>query len=428
MRFQAIILLGLTLGYSCVPVSSSTDTSSKKQLLFQDQNYVDYTGIVQLGSISGNTKGTPNPVTTLKGSKGLAVRFDLLQEEYQYLNAKIYHCNKDWSKSALSDLEFLNEFNEFPINTYEFSQNMGIPYVQYHFTLPKTKLSGNYVLVIYDERPANLILSRRFLVVDDRTAIVPEVKMSNGIAQRQTNHQIEFTITYQGLNILSPSRDLHVVILQNHFWDNAIEGLEPTYMRIDQNYLEYRHFNMENNFLALNEFRFFDIRSLNFRGQRIDRVGPGPGGIQAFVTPDKSKAILAYSEEFEEDLNGGFYLQNRDPQSSDIQSEYVKVNFNLKTEQLKGDVHVVGRYNNWERTDNNKLYYNLELEAYKGSILLKQGFYNYAYLNNDPEFNPWYLEGNHFQTANEYEILLYYREPGRVYDELVGYKFFLNRN
>ena len=31
------------------------------------------------------------------------------------------------------------------------------------------------------------------------------------------------------------------------------------------------------------------------------------------------------------------------------------------------------------------------------------------------------LEGTHFQTENEYEVFIYYRDMGSRYDELIGY-------
>ena len=65
--------------------------------------------------------------------------------------------------------------------------------------------------------------------------------------------------------------------------------------------------------------------------------------------------------------------------------------------------------------------YNKSLEAYEAKILLKQGFYNYKYVGKT--ISGWDLNlisGNYFQTENNYKVLVYYRPPGEIYDQLIG--------
>ena len=60
--------------------------------------------------------------------------------------------------------------------------------------------------------------------------------------------------------------------------------------------------------------------------------------------------------------------------------------------------------------------------AYQATLLLKQGWYDYHYGFESPNgWNVVDLEGSYFQTENEYEILVYYRDMGSRYDELIGY-------
>jgi len=53
-------------------------------------------------------------------------------------------------------------------------------------------------------------------------------------------------------------------------------------------------------------------------------------------------------------------------------------------------------------------------------MLLKQGFYNYEYWGDSPD-DPNQIEGDHFQTENMYEVLVYYRPFQPMADLLVGY-------
>ncbi len=68
------------------------------------------------------------------------------------------------------------------------------------------------------------------------------------------------------------------MIRQNQRWDNAIRNLKPTMVREDQNQLEYEHFTVQNEFRGGNEFRFFDIRTLNFPGQNVANIDLKPKG------------------------------------------------------------------------------------------------------------------------------------------------------
>ena len=53
---------------------------------------------------------------------------------------------------------------------------------------------------------------------------------------------------------------------------------------------------------------------------------------------------------------------------------------------------------------------------------LKQGFYNYKYVvvDADGNLNEGAISGNHYQTENNYKVLVYYRNLGARYDKLIG--------
>lgn len=392
---------------------------SIEQIQFDDVKYSPTVGNVLLQPTTP-TLQYPNSIIPL--GRTLILTFDILEEDFQYLHATIRHCNADWTPSALNNLEFLNEYNEFPINDYQFSQNTSIPYVNYRIEIPAVTKSGNYLVVVTDDEE-KLILSRRFMVFEQLTSIAAEIVRSTAIPVRNTHHQIDFELRYGNLEISNPYNDIKPVILQNHNWSLANSGLKPTGIRIDQGYIEYKHFNQENNFAALNEFRFFDIRSLSYKGQNVEHVGRSQRGIEVELQPQFSRSSQPYSEEFQEDLNGNFFLENRDLNESNIQSEYVWVHFKLNNEMARENVFVAGKFNQWKLHPANQLQYDSVNNFYSGSILLKQGFYNYAFFSTYKGTEPFHqFEGSHFQTTNEYEILVYYRSPGTIYDRLVGYQ------
>ena len=64
-----------------------------------------------------------------------------------------------------------------------------------------------------------------------------------------------------------------------------------------------------------------------------------------------------------------------------------------------------------------------ETHRYEAAVYLKQGYYNYMYLQKGGG-SP---DGNFFETENEYIILVYYRPQGGRYDKLVGYRVMKTR-
>ena len=425
MKYLFFIFIIYTF-YACVPISSSTTSGSKvteqKTLELSDHIYEDNIKTVLLYLFDGSGKDVLNPAAvSIDQRQPLMLEFDDLQEEVQTYNAKIIHCNADWSKSLLNEMEFLYDYNEFYIEEYEYSFNTLIPYVHYMFEVPKVKLPGNYVLSVYrDQNEDDIVLTKRFIVFDNAVSIGFEVGTSTGIVERDFNQQAEFAINYSDYDIANPYQDLNIVVRQNQRWDNAITDLKPTSIREDQRLLLYRHFNLENNFRGGNEFRYFDLRSINFVGQNVSNIEEQQNRIQAFLFKDRIRGNEAYAEYL--DLNGEYLVENIESGENLLEAEYVDVYFYLEAaEPFNNDLYILGEMTQWNFNEENKMKYDPELNAYTGHLLLKQGWYNYIYYLKGSD-NPYSIEGSHFETENEYDVLVYYRPPGFRADLLVGYK------
>jgi hypothetical protein len=406
----------------CVPVSNSNYVTDKK-LLTDNLNYEANVGMVQLYPYNQNlSSDLENPVIPINDPNGFYLEFDLFQETYASLNVRYIHCNRDWSPSNLTSIRFLNEYNSFNITSFQYSANTVKPYVKYDINLPAPSISGNYLVVVSNSQSdRDIILSRRVIVYSNVANATGEVKLSNSVMNRAINQQVAFTVSYQGLDNVNPLRDLYVVLMQNHNWKTTIKGLQPTLVRHDQSFLEYFHFNSENNFPGMNEFRFFDLRSIDYRGMNVVNVQKEENRVLAFLGLDKPRGGLAYSNLIN-DLNGGYYLVNSDPGDSQLQSEYVDVYFELVSDEIEGHVFVAGQFNNWRLDDQNIMKYDPARNSYRTKLLLKQGYYDYMFWADSPNLVANYFEGNHYQTRNNYEILVYYRDPINNYDELIGYK------
>ena len=251
MNFNKLLFKSYVIIILICLVGHAYATNPQKSIEFIDKVYEENIKTPILFR-ADDPKATPlNPAAIpLTQPIPLVLKFDEINtDDADYYRAKIIHCDYNWTPSQLSDLQFLYEYNEFPIDEFEFSVATKVPYTHFTFPLPKVKLPGNYLLVVYREPDEkDIIITKRFIVFDQRVKIMGDVGMSTGVVQRRLNQQIEFILDYTSFPIANPYLDLKVVVKQNHRWDNAIYDLRPTMIKEDIHQIEYRHFNFENNF------------------------------------------------------------------------------------------------------------------------------------------------------------------------------------
>jgi hypothetical protein len=365
------------------------------------------------------------PVISISSETPLLAEFDDLTARFRSFRYKIFHCNADWTPSTLSEIEFTYEYNDYPINNYQASFNTKIPYYHYTLEIPKLKLSGNYVVAVYeDNRPAKLVLTRRFMIYEPRISVFPQVRLSTGINEQRTHQQIEFDLDYKGYEILSPQDDLKVLIRQNFRWDKTITKLRPTNVRVFDQRLEYHPFDLSNNILAGNEFRWFDTRLSRGVGMSVNDIEQLADQTIARLRTDVSRAGGGASFQAQ-DFNGQYIVLNRDAANSTNEADYINVVFTLQSQAYpNAQVYVGGAFNLWQFEDANRMTYNAERNAYEASIYIKQGVVNYTYVavQNDGRTNETAFEGSFSSTANDYEIFVYHRPPAARADQLVGYR------
>ena len=416
--FPLILVLGI---YGCTPISqSSTNYSSNvKTLQYQDFIYEDQVRTVSLHPNFNDPQVTLLPAVTKLGEWNLLLEFDDLQPQRNNYYARIVHCNHDWTKSELQDLDFMISYNEFPVNNFEFSVDTHIPYVHYWMTLPAVKLPGNYVLVVFREGDKNdIILSKRFMVYDTRVSFENERNLIGAGNVAALNQQMNFTVNYKNLEVINPLDNIKVSIRQNQRWDNIAINIKPSFVREIEKQIEYRFFDDQKMFKGGNEFRFFDLRSLNQPGRNVQSVVKTSKPYEVYLARDKPRTGEAYSQYVES--NGGYVIYNLDYNDQNF-TNYAYVNFNLNSKPLAAEVYVTGAFTNWNLGEENKMAYDSTKRLYLGRVLMKQGYYDYQYYVKSKTLPPYYIEGSHFETENFYEIFVYYRPFQPRADLLVGY-------
>jgi len=364
------------------------------------------------------------PLIPLQSPSPLVLEFDDMTAVYDGYRAKIMHCNADWTKSNLNDIEFTFEYNDYRITQYDQSFSTKVPYFHYRFEVPKLKLSGNYVIIVYSDRDRKPVLSRRFMVYESRINISAQARFSQGIQEQFADQQIDFSINYSGYPLIAPQTDLKVIMRKNFRWDQTRTNFKPTNVRPFDQILEYTFFNLENTFPGGNEFRYFDSRTLAARGFGIEELQREADFTKLILFPDKPRTDNGYLQL--DDLNGQYIVDQRESGRGSIEADYTPVVFTLKVaEDPDATFYVNGAFNMWLLNERNKMTYNPDTQAYEAEILIKQGVVNYDYtvvqgVSAKPD--EAFIEGNYSATENDYDILVYHRPPASRADLLVGYK------
>lgn len=364
------------------------------------------------------------PLMKFSSGEKLLLSFDDLDADGKEYMFTIVHCDANWKPSDLEQYEYIDGYYEDYIYEFQYSVNTIVSYTHYELVFPtfdlKPKLSGNYMMKVFVENEDSLFFTRRFKIVDQKINIEGRIKQATDISDKKYKQEVDFEITSPSYQIVNPYRDLNVVITQNGRWDNAVKNLKPK-MVIGQT-LDY-NYDYENVFDGGNEFRAFDIKSLNYYTENIERIEYRYDGYQITLKHDEKTTFKNYKSE--DDINGQLKIKTEDQDLTEIRSEYVYVHFFLPYAApiIDGDIFIIGAITDWNFSDNAKLEYDYNRKGYVKTMLVKQGYYNYQYMLKyfDSEIaDVAFIEGNHWETSNEYTISVYYREPGDDYDRLIG--------
>jgi len=366
------------------------------------------------------------PIVYLNSDEHLVFSFDDLEGDYKKYEYTIVHCNADWVESDLAVNEYLESFTDDYIDDYQFSVNTMQKYTHYREVIPNDviqyRLSGNYLLKVYTEdNPEDIIFTRRFFVQEPKVNVLARVKMSSTVSERNFKQELAFSVIPTGIQVVDPYREIFVTVQQNGRWDNAITDLKPNMIIGD----EFRYDDVGKCvFDGSNDFRYFDMKSLRYNSFRVNRTEYDPQlGYQVYLHPDEvsKKNVYHYVQE---SMNGNFLVKTEDMNYSDFESEYSTVHFTLPYEipLIQGKLYLMSKFTDWQFLKEAELVYDYNEAAYKAQVLLKQGFYNYQYLmlpNDSKIGEPGLIEGNFFETNNEYTFYVYFRARGSRYDRLV---------
>lgn len=364
------------------------------------------------------------PIIDLNTNEHITISFDEMTEEVSYLQYSLVHCNADWRPSALSDLEYLDGFNTNPIEEFDFSMATFAHYVHYSLTLPNEdvqfKVSGNYVLLVYPENePERVLLQVCFSVYENNILVAPSVTSRTDIDYNREHQQVSVTLNANNYRIQNPYNELKVSVTQNGRRDNEVIVNRP--LRIQGSQIFFDH---DRNliFEAGNEFRRFEMVATRYAGLGVANIYHFDPYYHVELTPVKPRSESSYL--YDQTQNGRFVIRQSGASDSDTEADYFVVHFTLDSDPIPGGkIYIDGELTNHLYSPYNEMVYNPQTEQYEKTLLLKQGSYNYQYLflpDGTRTATAAPVEGNYYQTVNEYLVKVYHRAPGERYDRLIG--------
>ena len=365
-----------------------------------------------------------NKIPIFKLGEGFQLKFDDLfgnEANYYY---EIVHCDYNWIPTQIPKNEYLLGFDNQRIQEYTNSFNTLQIYSHYKLSIPnqftqQLRISGNYMLKILDENKET-VFSRKFILYEERVNVPTQIKRARTIANMEYKHNLEFSIKSNNITFQNPLKNVKVVLLQNGQWNTAIKDILPQYTI--GNDLVYKY-DTQTQFWAGNEFLFFDNKDIRASSNNIARIDAGNDIYSSYLYTNSARTNFPYS--LTQDVNGNFVPRNINRTNSEVEADYSWVYFSLSAPAYMSDkgIYVNGMFNNYSLTPEFKMEYNPQKAIYVKAILIKQGFTNFQYTVADDTGNvdcENAIDGNFYQTENDYSVLVYYRVNRDRYDRVVG--------
>lgn len=364
------------------------------------------------------------PIIRFGTNDRLNINFDVIGEDNEYLRYKLIHCNSDWQPSRLMESEYLDGFNDIAIEDYAFSSNTYIHYVNYNISIPDANYpilsSGNYLLQVYPEyEPDNILLQTRFSVSEDITPIYGNMTTRTDRGVNDEYQQLFFSIDISSLRNINPFQDLLITIQQNNRPETIRTVSNP--IRVENEKVVFEHL-PQLIFEAGNEYRRFETVRTDYPGMHVDSVKYLNGLWHAWLQTDFSRLHKEYT--FDKTQHGRFKIDEYNSTDPDLSSDYVMIHFSLDPGEYQREaIYLDGDFTNHRFEESNLMKYDWNDGLYHADIPLKQGSYNYQYVvltENGTYPSTKNIEGNKFETQNEYLIQVFLKLPGSRADRLIG--------
>jgi len=348
---------------------------------------------------------------------------DLFGNEANYY-FEVTHCDYNWKPTDIPKTDYIHGFDNQRITDYSNSFNTLQVYSHYRLAFPnqfttQLRISGNYMLKILNE-DREVVFSRKFILYENHSTVAAQVKRSRNLSNIDYKQNLEFTIVSNDIVFQTPIQNVKVLLLQNGDLNTGIKNVPPQYTIGNQ--LVYKY-DKETQFWGGNEFLYFENKDIRAASNNVGRVGSNNDIYNSYLYTNQARGNQIYSNY--QDVNGNFVVKNINAANNDIEADYAWVYFTLSAPAFRSnkDIYVTGMFNNYSISPEYKMDYSTDKAVYEKAIMIKQGFTNFEYTIADKKGIVDYenaIDGNFYQTENEYTLLVYYKESTDRYQRVIG--------
>jgi len=404
MKFTVLITLFVSFFYT----NSNAQSVSEKQA----PNHIKTIILQELGS--------NKQIPVIELGKAFYLKFDDLNGDEADYYYKISRYNFDWTPSELRKNEYLSGMDDIHLQNTDNSYNTLQAFSFYQLTIPNSNVritkSGNYMLEIYNDDD-ELVFSKKFILYKNQASVGVSIKRSRNLEFINTKQIVQFTVTPRNGFFNNPKSTVKTLVFKNNNINNCISTLKPQYTI--GNKLIYKY-DQEAAFWAGNEYFYFDNKDI--RGGNISIYKYQLNDIyHNYLYTNTSRRNDSYT--YNPDINGGYVVRNLNAENNNTEADYAYIHFSLENFEALGNrkIYVIGNFNNYRLDETSELHYNEQTGLYHNTSLIKQGFVNYKFVTfTNNEIDHSLIDGNFYQTENEYTVLVYYKGIGERYDQVIG--------
>ncbi len=364
------------------------------------------------------------PVAVMPTGSRLNISFDHLSDDREFLRYRVVRCDADWRPSTISENEWLAGFNESQIEDYDYSRATTVHYVHYSFDFPNEdispSLSGNYLIEVYPEDdPDDVWFARRVMLSEQCAPVSAGVTTRTDVDYNGSHQQLSVAVDTERASVSDPFNDITVMIAQNGRRDNEVALRQPLRMSGSTSIYEHRDPLI---FEAGNEYRRMEVADVNYPGMGVEEIAWADPYYHFKLFTDSPRAGQSYV--YDSTQHGRYFIRQYNAADSDLDADYVVVHFSLDMPEQPGSmIFLDGDFTSRRFDPESIMNYNPATGLYEKVMLLKQGAYNYQYLTVPPGGRRGFtapVEGDNYQTSNEYLIKVYSRGPLDRTDRLIG--------
>ena len=357
------------------------------------------------------------PIITLQSNESLTLEFDLMSAVGRPLSVYFYHTDRFWNPD-LAPTEFTQGFNRDDLIFFDAALQVALPYTHYTYRFPNERIqfltSGNYILRVTEQGREDAVLFERVFFISENNA------------QMQLSLHPLLLGNTQGFSIQPSVAIIPPTAIQQNIFDFYVcfaQDGQLTRMRCPKTQPTITPPTLQFSLLPSSAFapspglRLLDLSTLR-PGKQILSIDFKQLPYQVILSPDPAGggANLDGIRLNGQPVISAAVTEVTDP---DITAEYVQTTFRFippEEKPLADPVLLLSSLNGWSFSNETRLLWNPEKGFYEGTLLIKQGLYEYRYFApNLSRRLRSFPSGPHLYSA-----FLYYYDPSRNTDRLLS--------